>query len=185
MSYRERKYRIWLGSSRKSNADFRGFVSKDIIMRIRDGKTWVKRYLEKADHNLDFAVFVTELHKTMIKERFPNQTFYDWITVAYYYAVYHAALALIANLDFKSKSHLATLCGIINYYYHKRRGLERRHVEILGKIEKDNIEQFLETQGLRERASYGVSLRFEERLARMARTDAVEFINRVKEILEE
>ena len=61
--------------------------------------------------------------------------------------------------------------------------MEKKYVEILKKIEKINIEQFIESQGLRERASYGVSIAFEERLATIARTDAVEFINKVKEIL--
>lgn len=126
---------------------------------------------------------VTDLHKTLIKERFPNQTFYDWVTIAYYYAVYHTALALISNIGFKSKSHLATLCGIVNYYYHKNRELEKKHIEILSRIEKTNIEQFVETQNLRERASYGVSINFEERLSEIAKKDAVEFINRAKEIL--
>ncbi len=124
-----------------------------------------------------------ELHKTLIKERFPKNTFYDWVTISYYYAIYHASLALLANAGFKSKSHLATLCGVINYYYHHDRKLEKKHLDVLGQLEKKNIEEFVETQGLRERASYGVSTKFEESLAEIAKTDAVDFVNKAKEIL--
>lgn len=160
-----------------------GVLSERSLVNIKDGNVWKERYLRKADHNLDFAVFVTDLHKDLIKERFLGRTFYDWVTTAYYYAIYHSALALPADIGFKSRSHLATLCGIINYYYHQTKSLEREHVEILGRVERENIEQFLESQDLRQRASYGVSLNFEERLAKIARDDAVEFVNRAKEVL--
>lgn len=182
MTYREVMYRRWLKSRQDCRSDFRNFARKGVILKT-DGKVWRGRYLEKANHNLDFANLVAELHKNTIKERFPQQTFYDWAAIAYYYAIYHAALALLANAGFKSRSHLATLCGIIGHYYHKDRGLEKRHVEILSRIEEANIEQFAEVQGLRERASYGVSIHFEERLAAIAKADAVEFVNKVKEIL--
>ena len=63
------------------------------------------------------------------------------------------------------------------------RGLERKHLEILSALEKTNVEQFVEAQGLRERASYGASTNFEARLAEIAKTDSIEFVNKVKEIL--
>lgn len=183
MSYREGKYKSRLESAQACNSDFRNFIRKDVVIEIEDSGTWKRRYLEKANHNLDFAALITELHETIIKERFPKQTFYDWVTVAYYYAIYHAALALISKAGLKSKSHLATLCGIISHYYHEEKRLEKKHVEILGRIEKTNVEQSVESQALRERASYGVSTMFEEGLAMIAKKDAIEFVNKVKEIV--
>ena len=179
MSYREEKYKIWLESRNECDNNFKLFIKKGIIIKITDRTSWTKRYLEKAEHNLDFAALVTDFHKDVIK-----QTFYDWVTIAYYYAVYHAALALIANIGFKSKSHLATLCGIIIHYYHKNKNLDEKYIEILRQIEKRNIEQFVETQDLRERASYGVSTDFEKGLALIAKKDAIEFINKTREILQ-
>lgn len=183
MSYREKKYKSWMKNKKRCRKDFKNFIKKEIIVKTKSRKSWSKRYLKKADHNLDFATLITELHKNIIKQRLPGQTFYDWVTIAYYYAIYHAALALIANVGFKSKSHLATLCGVISYYYHKDKSLDKKYLEILRQIEKDNIEQFIETRSLRERASYGVSTSFEQRLASIAKKDAVGFVNKVKEIL--
>jgi uncharacterized protein (UPF0332 family) len=185
MRFREGKYSIWLEDPKECDSDFQEFLQKGALIPIHDGEVWKKRHLEKADHNLDFASLVSDLHRTAIKERLPGKTFYDWVTVSYYYAVYHAALALVSLAGFKSKSHMATLCGVIRFYYHKDRMLERKHLETLSLMEKANIEQFVESQSLRERASYGVSVSFEERLSLMARKDAIEFVNKVKEILKE
>jgi uncharacterized protein (UPF0332 family) len=183
MSYREGKYAEWMSSSEKSESDFMRFLNKNAVAAVKDGGSWARRYMGKADHNLDFAVFVGDLHRDLIREKFPGKTFYDWVTTAYYYAVYHAALALLAKSGFRSRSHMATLCGVITYYFHGSKSLDRKHIEILGRIERRDIEQFIESQKLRERASYGISLDFEERLAAMARKDAVEFVNKARQIL--
>ena len=159
------------------------FENKGQITVIVQPDVWGKRHLEKANHNLDFANLVAGLHGTIIKERFAKQTFYDWATIAYYYAIYHSALALLAKAGYKSNSHMATLCGIILHYYHKNKILEKKHIEILSHIKKENIRQFIEAQSLRERASYGVSVSFEERLAIMAKNNAIEFVNKSKEIV--
>ncbi|MCG2718400.1 MAG: HEPN domain-containing protein [Nanoarchaeota archaeon] len=181
--YKEKKIKEWLEQPSTAEKELKSFVQKKIIIEI-DGKKWIKRHLEKSDHNLDFATLINGLHQNIIKEKFPKRTFYDWVAISYYYAVYHAALALLANLDYKSKSHLATLCGIIVHYYHKTKLLEKEHIEILGKISKANVEQFRETQSLRERASYGTSTNFEKSLANLAKEDSINFVNKIKEILE-
>lgn len=181
--YKEKKIKEWLEKPDIAKKELKNFIQKKLIIKIED-KKWVNRHLEKSDHNLDFATLINDLHENIIKEKFPKRTFYDWVTISYYYAVYHAALALLANLNYKSKSHLATLCGIIVYYYHKTKLLEKEHIEILNKISKTNIEQFIETQNLRERASYGTSTHFERSLANLAKEDAVKFVNRIKEIIQ-
>ena len=185
MSHREEKYKSWLENAEACNDDFNAFAGKGVLIMIQDGETWKRRHFEKANHNLDFAALVAGLHGNVIKERFRNKTFYDWVTVAYYYAVYHSALAMVSGAGFRSKSHLSTLCAVIKHYYHDDRRLEKKHIETLRKMEKANIEQFIESQNLRERASYGVSTIFEERLALMARNDAIEFVNKAKEILKQ
>ena len=136
MSYREERYQSWLENADACNKDFEDFVNKGFLIRIQDGEAWKRRHLEKSDHNLDFAALITEIHGSTIKERFQRKTFYDWVTVAYYYAIYHAALALVSTAGFKSKTHLATLCATIKYYYHEDRKLERKHLDTLGRIEK-------------------------------------------------
>ncbi|GEM_PF-533249 len=183
MNFRKEKYQRWIGSSEICKKDFNVFLEKQVIVRIEENKLWSRRYMDKADHNMDFATIVTNIHKDFIKERFQNKTFYDWTTIAYYYAVYHAALSLLANSGYKSRSHIATLCGVIYYYYHKNKDFKKKHIDVLRDIDKENIDQFIETQNLRERASYGISISFEERLAEIAKNDAIEFLNKSKNVL--
>ena len=185
MSFREEKYERWMRNPGLCKKSFEDFVKKGQLAPISGSTTWGKRHIEKANHNLDFATLINDIHGTIVKERFPKQTFYDWSTIAYYYAVYHAALAMLSRAGYRSKSHMATLCGIILHYYHKNRVLEKRHIEILKQIGRENIEQFIETQKLRERASYGVSVSFEERLSTLAKNDAIEFVEKAKETMED
>lgn len=184
MSLREEQYEKWIENADECRRHFESVVRKGMVSESSDTTTWSRRHIEKANHNLDFATLISDIHATIVKERFPKQTFHDWTTIAYYYAIYHAALALLSHAGYRSKSHMATLCGIILHYYHKNKVLEKRHIEILRQIEREHIEQFIEAQNLRERASYGVSVSFEERLSAMARKDAIEFVEKAKEILE-
>jgi uncharacterized protein (UPF0332 family) len=139
-------------------------------------------------HNLDFGNWVYEKHKDEIKTLFGKERFFDWVIVIYYYAIYHAALALIASRNIFSKSHLATLCALILHFYHEKK-IEKEYVEIVAEsipysLEREDIETIVETKELRERVSYEVGYEFEESLARKAKRNAVKFIERVRDILE-
>jgi len=147
-----------------------------------------EEYLKKALHNLDFANWVYEKHKTEIKELFGEERFFDWVIVIYYYAIYHAALALIASKGLFSKSHLATLNALILHFYHEKK-IEKEDIEVVVEsiskgLEKEDIETVAETKELRERASYGASYEFEESLVETARKNAIKFIEKVRNILE-
>jgi len=184
MTFRREKYERWIEDAEECKKYFEFILKKNVITKLEDSQTWSRRHLEKANHNLDFATLINDVHQTIIRERFSDKTFYDWITIAYYYSIYHAALALLAESGYKSKSHMATLCGVILHYYHNDKVLEKKHIVILKKINKENIDQFIEAQSLRERASYGVSVSFEERLSAIAKKDAIDFVEKSKEILE-
>lgn len=122
-----------------------------------------------------------------VESRFGGKRFFDWVIVVYYYAIYHAALALIASKNLFSKSHLATLNALTLHFYHGKK-IEKEDVEILAEsisesLGKEDIASIVETKELRERASYSVSYEFEESLAETARENAVRFIEKVREIL--
>ena len=153
MSFREGKYEKWMIDAEECRKYFEAAMKKNIIIEISNSEDWSKRHIEKSIHNMDFSNLIDSIHDTIIKEKFPKKSFYDWITIAYYYAIYHAALALLAQIGYKSKSHMATLCGIILHYYHKNKFLEKKHIEILKQIDKETVEKFIEAQKLRERAS--------------------------------
>ena len=143
--------------------------------------------MRKTTHNLDFGNWIYEKHKKEIKSVFGKERFFDWVLVIYYYAVYHAALALITSEGFQSKSHMATLNLLILKFYHEKK-LDRKDVEVIAEkipkaLEKEDIEIITESKKLRERASYGVSYDFERSLVKNSKKDVINFIQKVKNIL--
>jgi uncharacterized protein (UPF0332 family) len=178
-------WKAWLEDTRLCKRWNNLYIKKGILHKQ---SLKVEDYLKKALHNLDFANWVYEKHKTEIKNLFGEQRFFDWVIVIYYYAIYHAALALVASKNFFSKSHLATLNALILHFYHARK-IKREDVEIVIEsiskvLEREDIETIVETKELRERASYEASYEFEESLVEIAKANAIKFIKKVRQILE-
>ncbi|MEM5812058.1 MAG: hypothetical protein QXG91_04975 [Candidatus Aenigmatarchaeota archaeon] len=176
---------VWL-ENKKECEKWNNFYLKKKILRKQ--RLRPKDYFKKALHNLDFANWIYEKHKNEIKKLFGKQRFFDWVIVIYYYAIYHAALALIASKNLFSKSHLATLNALILYFYHEKK-IEKEDVEVVVEsiskaLEREDIEDIVETKELRERASYEPGYEFEESLVEIAKLNATRFIERVREILE-
>ncbi len=152
---------------------------------LRKARLSQKDYLHKAQHNIDFANWVDEKHKDELPKLFGEERFYDWVISGYYYAIYHASLALISSKGHTSKSHYATLCAIIWFFHHENKHLDEEDIELLHHtMNKEDIEIIAETKELRERASYGVSGNFESSLVKKSRENAVYFLNKIREILQ-
>jgi uncharacterized protein (UPF0332 family) len=178
-------WRAWL-RNRQECKRWNVLYTKRGILRRQSLKP--EDHLKKSLHNLDFANWIYEKHKDEIKELFGSQRFFDWVIVIYYYAVYHAALALTASKNLFSKSHLATLNTLILHFYHEKR-IAKEDVELVAEsisrsLEKEDIETVAETKELRERASYGASYEFEESLVETAKENAIRFIGKTRSILE-
>ncbi len=142
-------------------------------------------FLKKAKHNLDFANWVYGKHEKEIKSLFKDNNFYDWVICACYYSIYHSTLALMAQEKMSSKSHTATLCAVIYFYYHNQRVLEKEHIQLISaSIEREDVEIINRAKSLRERASYNASETFEQTLADKSKNNAIKFLTKVQEILE-
>ncbi len=147
-----------------------------------------ENHIGKAVHNIDFSNWLLDKHKNEIPSLFGEQKFHDWVIIGYYYAIYHASLALIASKGLESKSHLATLSAIILFFYHEKK-IEKEDVEIVAEsieaaIDKGDIEIIIESKSLRERASYGVGYEFDEALVRKAQNNAIRFMKKARQILQ-
>jgi len=152
---------------------------------IRKEQVSYKRHLDKSLSNLEFANFILE-ERDLIKAKL-NKSFYDWCIVIYYYAVYHSALALLSRIGYKSKNHLASICAIILFYYHKNNVLEKEDINfIVDKIgiKKEDVDFLIDSKELRERASYRVDESFDLMLVKKLQEETVEFVNKVRENLE-
>ncbi len=157
------------------------------VLRETDSGLFGK-HLNKAVSNLEFANFILTEHNHSIKEKLPKRAFYDWCVTVYYYAVYHAALALIAKIGYESKSHLATVTAITLFYYHRDNILKKEEIELI--IEKIHLEEreidfVADSKDLRERACYGADELFELSQAKRLQEQTADFVSKIKTMLEE
>ncbi len=157
------------------------------ILRKTDPSLFGK-HLNKAVSNLEFANFILSEHAHSIKEKLPKKRFYDWCITVYYYAIYHAALALVTKIGYYSKSHLATITAIILFYYHQDNILREEDIGFLIEkihLEREEIDLVLDSKNLRETACYGTDEIFELSQARKLQGQTADFVNKIRMLLEE
>ncbi len=175
----KRKWEIWLSDKNQLNIDFESCLKKKILRKIEPANKLSMAHLDKAFHNLDLASFIFS-SQDKINKRITEETYNDAVIIFSYYSMYHAALAILYNLGFKSKAHLATICFLCK----KCTGLDKAHITGISKaLELKNIREIGEGQSRRETASYNSSVSFDAKLAEMTLSDARDFVNKVKSIL--
>ena len=148
-----------------------------------------KSFLTKARKNMTIANLLFRISEqeevkklVILPEGFEM---YDWVIITSYYAMYSAALAAIAKLGFKSKSHAATITVLEQYYVWENKHLEKEHVNKLAKAHTFSetwITKFLEVKTKRETAQYDATPAIARENADSARKDAEEFITKIEEI---
>lgn len=160
---------------------FKWFALKRIIREDKH-KLFLK-HLQKAMSNMDFANFILAEHQGIIKKKLAGKEYYDWCIVIYYYAAYHAALALLSKAGYESKSHAATITAMTLFFYHKDNILDKKDIEFLIRnfsLERKEIEFVLDSKGMRERACYGADEAFNKAQASLVQEGAAELIAKIR-----
>lgn len=174
-------WKLWLKDEKECKFWLDSYIQKRILKKISDES---RLHIKRTDHNLTFANWIIEKHKDEIPEVFGGDNFYDWVISIYYYAIYHAALALMSKEGFTSKNHSATLAFLIYHNYHSQKALEKEDVELIASsLDREDIETLGVSKELREKACYDVHELFEKRLAEQIREQAVDFANKIKGLL--
>lgn len=128
----------------------------------------VKGHLEKARHNLSF-----------IKEI--SSEFNDWKLIVCYYAIYHAALALITKKGYSSKNHDVTLCLIIKDFYNS--GLSKEDIELLNMLDTQDLFFYVQSKQKREDAQYSTKIKYETKDVEKIRIKTALFISKAEAII--
>ncbi len=180
-----KKWQVWLENNKTLNRDFKKYLRQHMVRKIETSPSLSKIHLDKAFHNLDFANFTVQ-NQVNINKRIGDETYYDWVIVIAYYAMYHAAMALLCKMGYKAGTHLATICVLCKECLGKT--LEKKDIENISAIlelSEEEIKEIGRAKERREKASYSGSVSFEKHLAEMTLDDARKFINKVADILEE
>lgn len=170
---KKERWMFWLENKKLLEADFNNYLKKNII-RKEATLIEMKGHLGKAKRNLRFARRIIDDFKD----------YYEWTIVAYYYAVYQAALSLCASKGLKTKRHLATIMILIKFYYPHH--LTKEDLKILVDVAFDerDIKEFVELKNYREDAAYSISTSYEKDLVESLGAKAIDFVNKVEMILE-
>ncbi|MFH1315901.1 MAG: hypothetical protein ABII01_00090 [Candidatus Woesearchaeota archaeon] len=176
-------WKLWMKDKKECRKWIDNYIKKKILRKTKEES---RLYLKKSDHNLNFANWIIEKHKDDIPALFDKETFYDWAISIYYYAIYHAALSLISREGYTSKNHSATLCFLIYYHYHSDKSLTNEDVELVASsLSKEDIETVGFSKDLREKACYDIHESFEKELSQNIRGQTIDFVNKIKEMLEQ
>ena len=167
-----------------------GYLKKEQISKYDEHKKLEKPFLAKARKNftvgnLLYRISEQEGIKKMISLASDFET-YDWVIIISYYAMYTSALAALAKLGFKSKSHAATITVLEHNYVNESKSLESKDLHKLVKaytISEQLITKLIQTKTKRETAQYDATPAISKEMAKTALDDADEFITKIEEIL--
>jgi uncharacterized protein (UPF0332 family) len=133
----------------------------------------VRGHLDKARHNLDL---IAELKETK---------FDDWQLIAAYYAVHHAALALLQDKGITTKNHTVTYCLLINHYHKDQTTLTQDELETYHQayLSYDEAQTYPITKQRREQASYTTTRTYTDTTINTTQQKAIDFVNKAQTIL--
>ena len=147
------------------------------------------KFLQKARQNLITMSILSELNDnkkardllTAPKDYDPN----EWVVIAGYYAMYTAALSLLAKIGFRSKNHTATLC-VLEEFFVKNKLLDEDILTSLklAMFHKEEIEKLSDARHKREIAQYSITKQTTKAIAEKIKKDAYSFIDKCEKIIE-
>lgn len=166
------------------------YLKKEQLLKNQDNAKLEKPFLAKARKNFTVAnmLFNISEHEETKKllDLAHGFEMFDWVNVVSYYSMYASALAALAKLGFKSKSHAATIAVLEYYYVQNGKSLEAKHIQKLTKaysVSEELITKLIQTKTKRETAQYDATPLISRENAKTALEDAEEFITKIEEIL--
>lgn len=162
---------IWLKSKKSVEKSFNNYIKLGML-KEENNSSLSSLHLKRARLDIEFSGHIISNRKENI----------HWAIISSYYSAYHSAMALLSLKGYSSKSHIATICALIFLFYDS--GLSENDIFIFHKLSEKSIGSFDDLKEKREMANYSVAIDFELLVAESMRENAMDFINRVEEILE-
>jgi uncharacterized protein (UPF0332 family) len=138
-----------------------GYVQSRDLYEDKNFAVLTSYYLDKARHNLETANLLfklsedEELKKALTLRG--DYYAYDWVISASYYAMFHAATAILGSLGLRARTHECLIEALEYLFVHKRKILE---IEVIEKIihlkslEKRYIDRMWSVKSRRNVAHY-------------------------------
>jgi uncharacterized protein (UPF0332 family) len=158
-------------------------LEKDVAVKHLAGK-----HMEKAGFNLVVANLlwnISEYEKLKkVHSLSPAFRCYESVIEAAYYAMYHAAMAALAKIGYRVRSHEAAVWALYYYYVHEGI-LEERLIDLLDKarsLKEEYVDMLEKGKHTRRIAAYEVS-EMSRSLADEILGSASKFVKRLGEVI--
>jgi len=146
-------------------------------------------YLVKADHNFMVSNILLKLGDNDDAKKALNLpkdfSAFDWVVITAYYAMYHASLAVLASIGYKSDNHTATIVAL-EVFFVKKNLLEKEFLDKLKQareLEEEYVQKLQHARRQRETAQYGVTEETGKDAAEKLLKDARHFVNRIEKLI--
>lgn len=166
------------------------YLQKEQLLKNQEQAKLERPFLTKARKNITVANLLFKISEQEDLKKIlalaADFNSYDWVIIVSYYSMYISALAALAKLGFKSKSHAATITVLEYYYVHQQRNLEAKYIQQLTKayvLSEELISKLVQTKTRRETAQYDATPAISRESAVSALADAEEFIAKIEEVL--
>lgn len=150
---------------------------------------WSQEHMNKAEFNLlsariEYLLLIDEnIRKS--SELFSRYNKFDWLIIKSYYSMYHAVLALLAELEFKSETHFASIAAFELFFVRRNKMVEEKFLDMLvkvmekvGAVPREYSRMLIEARNARHAAQYDV-------MDSIVRSEAVDSFESAMEFLEE
>lgn len=165
------------------------YLKKGMLIKDKHIQRLAKGYFAKAKKNLVMLKILSDIQNDKAfrkKYNVPeNYSTYEWIVITGYYAMYTAAISLLAKIGYRSKNHTATLC-VLDEFFVKKKILNKELLTLLksAMIHKEEIEKLSDARHKREIAQYSITKHITKTIAEKIKADAYDFVDKCEEILE-
>lgn len=173
------------------------YLKKEQLFKDDEHKKLEKPFLTKSRKNFAVANLLFKISEQEDMRRLLSLAsdfeMYDWAIIVSYYSMYTSALAALAKIGFKSKSHAATITVLEHHYLprekdqnNNNKALEQKDIHKLVKayaISEQLITKLIQTKTKRETAQYDATPSITKEMAKTSLEDADEFITKIEEIL--
>lgn len=164
------------------------YIKRELLVKDKSVKKLANEYLTKAKNNLITLKILSEIQgnkafrkKLDIPE---NYSTHEWVVITGYYAMYTAAISLLAKIGYRSKNHTATLC-VLEEFFVKKKILDEDILILLksAMFHKEEIEKLSDARHKREIAQYSITKQTTKTIAEKIKKDAYDFVNKCEEII--
>lgn len=165
------------------------YIKQGQLSKDNSYKNLANKFLQKARQNLVTMSILSELNDNkQARELLKIPKDYDsneWIVISGYYAMYTAAISLLAKIGYRSKNHTATLC-VLEEFFVKKRILDQDTLTLLksAMFHKEEVEKLSDARHKREIAQYSITKQTTKSIAEKIKKDAYDFVNKCEEIIQ-